>query len=559
MAGWNIAEALKFHNEVQTQLEARLAKGSPLNPEVAAFFQGFPDPVTPFIHRHRLDFAQNLLRSSQVACPSRRIPHFTHKIWVTDPENPHEPPEKALHAYIETRRRMSSDWTHFLWTNQLSVGAQVQKQLQAAGFLVTIVDISILSDNGLYSHAEKLLAARKFALAADLFKIMVLDRMGGIYSDFGVTMSPKAAEMFSLADAGFVVCNHGLLFQMQCLALPPKSILAAAFTGIAAMPESFDVAVLRNGLSAAINEVGIFAGPNLTLSAVLFSPAANTWIAPNQGTAMTVFSYGSWFRRDTQRFGGVNLMHSEPTIIQQDMVEAYRSVVKERLIVYGDIGILRLQLELLIKLIPHYEKHPTELCKLFFFRGSDKAMGWHNYSILYNFLLARYVGRRPNVLEIGIGTNNLDVPSSMGVTGVPGASLRAWRDFFLNGEVIGADVDKRILFSEPGISTHYVDQTKPVTIAELLAQLPKLDIVIDDGLHQFYANRNVVELTLPQLNSDGIMIIEDIPNHEKKLWENYLKECKLNAAIVDLPSDKNRQDNRLVFILPPRAASGRTY
>ena len=41
-----------------------------------------------------------------------------------------------------------------------------------------------------------------------------------------------------------------------------------------------------------------------------------------------------------------------------------------------------------------------------------------------------------NILEVGIGTNFLDVPSTMGEDAIPGASLRMWRDFFpidLNG------------------------------------------------------------------------------------------------------------------------------
>ena len=32
------------------------------------------------------------------------------------------------------------------------------------------------------------------------------------------------------------------------------------------------------------------------------------------------------------------------------------------------------------------------------------------------------------VLELGLGSNNPDVPSNMGVFGVPGASHRGWRE-----------------------------------------------------------------------------------------------------------------------------------
>ena len=64
-----------------------------------------------------------------------------------------------------------------------------------------------------------------------------------------------------------------------------------------------------------------------------------------------------------------------------------------------------------------------------------------------------------NILEIGLGTNNVDVVSNMGRDGIPGASLRAFRDYLINSKIYGADIDKSILFSEERIETYFVDQT----------------------------------------------------------------------------------------------------
>lgn len=548
MAERKIAEAFDFHTEVQNQLNVGLTKLRP-NRALAAAFRNIPDPITPFIHSQGLNFGQRLLRPAGGASPSRHIPRLSHKVWITSSIDPHMPTAEHLYTYQQTIERMPPDWAHFFWTNNLSIGAQIQKRLQAAGCSITVADVSSFSSNVLYDHAEKFIAANKFVCAADLFKMMILDHMGGLYSDLGANVTPRAVEMFSYADAGLAVCSNNLLFQMVCIALPPKSMLAAAFTGIAAVPESFDAAVSRaNGRPTGLDEISPCGGPNLTLSSVLFSPSENTWIIPSQGAAMSVFSYGSWFGREKETFGNIDLVHAKATIMRQDMVEHYRSVARENLTVYGDIGLLRIQLELLIKLVPHYEKHPTELCKLFAVYGSDKATGRHNYSILYNFLFGRYVGRSPSLLEIGTSVNNPDEPSPADVTC---GSLRAWRKFFVNGEVIGAEADGNALLSETGIQSYGVDKTKPVAIAALLAQLPKLDLIIDDG-HCFDASRNVVELALPQLADGGMMVIEDVPRHEKKRWDVYLSQSKLNAAIVDLPHQKNDQNNRLIFILPQR-------
>ena len=541
-------EALAFHKEVQAELASQLSKNPAVHGYVSAFFVKDRDPLKQFITNRSLDFERYLVQPAWTGSPANQIPRFTHKIWVTHPESPSSPTPELIDAYARMMNGMSRDWSHFLWTNNDAVGTLIRKELRIRGCDTTIIDVTALSSSALFPHIERLLADRKFALAADLLKMSVIDRMGGIYSDLGAIISPTAAEMFALSDIGLVASGGDLLFQMQCFALPPKSTVAAAFTGIAAMPES----IQHSTKPTAIHEVCAFAGPNLTISTLCFSPdAAKTWIVPNQGKAMILFSYGSWCGYSKHSFGNADIRQSVPSIMQVERYEEYRSVVRDNLTVFGDIELLRPKLELLLKLIPHYTRYPTELCKLLAFRGSDKAMGWHNYSILYNFILSKYVGRNPNVLEIGIGTNFLDTPSTMGEKGIPGASLRAWRDYFINANVYGADVDKRILFQEPGITTNYVDQTKPETIKSLLSLISKeFDLIIDDGLHRFHANRNVVEATLPWLKDDGILVVEDVLKEQRHLWRDYLSQEKLNGAIVDLPHATNDKDNTLVFILP---------
>jgi hypothetical protein len=68
--------------------------------------------------------------------------------------------------------------------------------------------------------------------------------------------------------------------------------------------------------------------------------------------------------------------------------------------------------------------------------------------------------------ECGLGTNNPNLLSSMGSMGKPGASLRVWRDYFLNAIIYGADIDKDILFAEEKIKTFYIDQLDSVAIKE---------------------------------------------------------------------------------------------
>ena len=149
-----------------------------------------------------------------------------------------------------------------------------------------------------------------------------------------------------------------------------------------------------------------------------------------------------------------------------------------------------------------------KLIENFNLRGSDKVS--NNYHIIYSCLL-KDLKQNYTILEIGLGTNNPKIVSSMGIGGSPGASVRAFRDTFLNSYIYGADVDSDILFSEERISTFCVDQNN----LETFSNIPKLvdskfDLIIDDGLHYQLSNLNTLIFALSNLNIHGYFIIEDI-------------------------------------------------
>lgn len=144
--------------------------------------------------------------------------------------------------------------------------------------------------------------------------------------------------------------------------------------------------------------------------------------------------------------------------------------------------------------------------------GSDKG-GVHNYHLLYqpilSMLTARTGGDRLRLLEIGLGTNHLDVVSNMGIYGQPGASVRAFRDFLPEAEIDGADIDRRILFSEERIRTFWVDQLSDQSLADLFKQR-SYHLVIDDGLHTIEANLNTFVAAMEAVIPGGWIVVEDI-------------------------------------------------
>lgn len=130
------------------------------------------------------------------------------------------------------------------------------------------------------------------------------------------------------------------------------------------------------------------------------------------------------------------------------------------------------------------------------------------------------MGHVSQLLEIGLGTNHLDVVSNMGRQGQPGASLRAFRDFLPGANLIGADIDRRILFEEERIATFYVNQTDADTFEMLGRNLPaRIDFIIDDGLHSPNANLHTVRFGLERLAEGGWMVVEDIRLQALPVWQ----------------------------------------
>lgn len=159
----------------------------------------------------------------------------------------------------------------------------------------------------------------------------------------------------------------------------------------------------------------------------------------------------------------------------------------------------------------------ARLDQLFRHYGSDKSTD-HDYHLVYAHILDT-LPRGAGVLEVGLGTNNESIVSTMGHHARPGASLRAFRDYLPGSAVHGADIDRDILFEEERIRTSWVDQTSAASIRALEGEMPEQPhLIIDDGLHSPNANLQVLMLALRVLPPGGWLVIEDITPAAEDLW-----------------------------------------
>lgn len=184
------------------------------------------------------------------------------------------------------------------------------------------------------------------------------------------------------------------------------------------------------------------------------------------------------------------------------------------------------------------------LKELFDQYGSDKGDTDHRYHLLYGALLASTDASA--LLEIGLGTNNVNVVSNMGSRGKPGASLRAFRDYLPSAQIYGADVDRDVLFDEERISTFFVDQTDLDSFSALSGVVPaEFDLIIDDGLHSPNANIATLVFGLGRLKIDGYFLVEDISPDALPIWQ------LVSAALLpsEYESDLIATENKLLFLV----------
>jgi hypothetical protein len=188
-----------------------------------------------------------------------------------------------------------------------------------------------------------------------------------------------------------------------------------------------------------------------------------------------------------------------------------------------------------------YATSPTTLCQFMNAYGSDKgtAGGAGNYTKLYNFLFEEIINDVKNLFEVGLGTNNVDMPSNMGPHGKPGASLRGWKAYFPKAKIYGADFDNRILFEEERIRTFFVDQHDENSIKYLWKNFEgvEFDIILDDGIHDLAwteksGNINFFKNSIHKLKKSGFYIIEDVAcDHDGEI---------VSPKVLDFVKDLNQ-------------------
>ena len=166
----------------------------------------------------------------------------------------------------------------------------------------------------------------------------------------------------------------------------------------------------------------------------------------------------------------------------------------------------------------------------------------HSYLPVYEELLQKKKLSAQSVLEIGI---------------YYGGSIKLWKDYFTNAKVYAVEIfdlrhvwdvlqhdDRIVLYTSTDAYDPQFVKTK------LVDQGLRFDMVLDDGPHSLESMKACIQLYLPLLTDDGILIIEDIQSMDwlDELRNEVSPDLRKYIKTYDLRTVKNRHDDILFVI-----------
>lgn len=120
-----------------------------------------------------------------------------------------------------------------------------------------------------------------------------------------------------------------------------------------------------------------------------------------------------------------------------------------------------------------------------------------SYFQVYEEIFRKYVGGKITFVEIGV---------------LNGGSLLMWRSFFgSQATIIGIDLNPAAKkWEKEGFPIYIGSQSDPAFWENFFASVGKVDVVLDDGGHTNHQQILTADRCIPQINSGGMLVVEDV-------------------------------------------------
>ncbi len=122
---------------------------------------------------------------------------------------------------------------------------------------------------------------------------------------------------------------------------------------------------------------------------------------------------------------------------------------------------------------------------------------WMHYFDVYDRHFSRFRGKEIVIMEIGV---------------FQGGSLQMWKDYFgPKARIIGVDLNPDCKqLEEENIQIFIGSQSDRKFLRELKSQIPKVDILLDDGGHTMHQQIVTYEELFSHIKDDGVYLCEDL-------------------------------------------------
>ena len=153
------------------------------------------------------------------------------------------------------------------------------------------------------------------------------------------------------------------------------------------------------------------------------------------------------------------------------------------------------------------------------FYGHDRNLinKWDHYLDIYDKYFSKYRGLNVKILEIGISQ---------------GGSLQMWRKYFGNrAEIYAIDINPECgKLSDSGARILIGSQENRDFLKKVKNEIPKLDIIIDDGGHMMNQQIVAFEEMFEHVKNGGVYICEDL---HTSYWGEFGGGYKKNDTFIE--------------------------
>jgi len=159
----------------------------------------------------------------------------------------------------------------------------------------------------------------------------------------------------------------------------------------------------------------------------------------------------------------------------------------------------------------------NDLQKYFYSNKRNLIHKWDHFFEIYERHFSHFRGKEIVILEIGVSH---------------GGSLQMWKDYF--GEkvtVIGVDVNPECKkLEENGITIYIGSQEDRAFLKRLKSEIPKVDILIDDGGHTTAQQTTTFEELYEHIKDNGVYLCEDL---HTSYWDEYGGGYKKEGTFIE--------------------------